>query len=108
LTNLHLLFQQIITILFSWYIRQMHFQVAEFLPSREGLKEDLRHAAEDDREPDWSFLRGAYIQPELRAGGEKQVVVVVVQQPSSSGDNDDDDDVDGDASIWRQSSLVEC
>jgi hypothetical protein len=47
---------------------------------------------------------------ELRAGGEKQVVVVVVQQPLSSGDNDDDDDddVDGDASIWRQSSLVEC
>jgi hypothetical protein len=97
-----LLCQQIITVLFSWYIRQMHFQVAEFLPSREGLKEDLRHAA-DDREQDWSFLRGVYIQPELRAADKK----VVVQQPPPSDDNDDDVD---DANIWRQSSqaTVEC
>lgn len=51
------------TLLFSYYIRERRFQVAEFLPLRDGLKEDFRLGVHRD----WSFLRGAYIQPELAA-----------------------------------------
>uniref|UniRef100_A0A7S2Y2R3 CSC1/OSCA1-like 7TM region domain-containing protein n=2 Tax=Entomoneis paludosa TaxID=265537 RepID=A0A7S2Y2R3_9STRA len=52
-----------ITILFNMYIKQMHFRVAQFLPTHEGLTEDL-HLNEDF---DYSFLEGAYIQPALAA-----------------------------------------
>jgi len=45
------------------YIKQMHFRVAQFLPTHEGLTEDL-HLNEDF---DYSFLEGAYIQPALAA-----------------------------------------
>jgi hypothetical protein len=64
-----------VTILFSFYIHQMHFRVAEFLPTREALKEDLKRSSSagpgDDLHLD--FLRGAYTQPELAA--EKHVAI---------------------------------
>mmetsp|Transcript_11208 Transcript_11208/g.30938 ORF Transcript_11208/g.30938 Transcript_11208/m.30938 type:complete len:231 (+) Transcript_11208:1-693(+) len=52
----------VISILFSMYIRQMHFRVAQYLPTHEALTEEdsLR-----DKEFDFNFLRGAYVQPAL-------------------------------------------
>jgi len=52
----------VITVLFNAYIRQQHFRVAEFLPSRECLKEDLRKG----RDFDLSFTKGAYLQDEMQ------------------------------------------
>ena len=54
----------IITILFNVYIRQKHFLMAEFLPSRNAFAIDLRNNVE--REMDYEFLRAQYVQPELR------------------------------------------
>ena len=53
---------QIISVLFSFYIRKQHFRVARFLPTRNCLREDERRD-----EMDMSFLVGAYLQPELAA-----------------------------------------
>ena len=50
------------TILFSIYIRQQHFHVAEFLPTRLALQQDLQRTPEE-----FEFLRGSYLQPELKA-----------------------------------------
>ena len=55
-------FGQIITVLFSNYIRQEHFHVAEFLPIRDCLKQDSRRSQEE-----MEFLKGCYVQPELSA-----------------------------------------
>lgn len=55
---------QICTILFSYYIRQEHFRVAQFLPTRNCLQEDARQRLSE------SFLvslKDAYLQPELKA-----------------------------------------
>ena len=52
----------VVTVLFNAYIRQQHFRTAEFLPSRECLKEDLRNGPDFDL----SFTKGAYLQEELR------------------------------------------
>lgn len=52
----------VITILFNAYIRQQHFRAAEFLPSRECLKEDLRNGPGFDL----SFTKGAYVQVEMQ------------------------------------------
>jgi hypothetical protein len=52
----------IITILFNAYIRQQHFRVTENLTSRECLKTDLQNSSLD-----LSFVKGAYVQPELQA-----------------------------------------
>jgi hypothetical protein len=52
----------VITVLFNGYIRQQHFRVAEFLPSRDCLKADERNGATFDL----SFLDDAYLQDELR------------------------------------------
>jgi hypothetical protein len=52
----------VITILFNAYIRQQHFRVAEYLPSRECLKSDLQNGPNFDL----SFTTGAYLQEELR------------------------------------------
>lgn len=52
----------VITILFNAYIRQQHFRVAEYLPSRECLKSDLQNGPAYDL----SFTTGAYLQEELR------------------------------------------
>jgi hypothetical protein len=52
----------IITILFNAYIRQQHFRVTENLASRECLKTDLQNSSID-----LSFVKGAYVQPELQA-----------------------------------------
>lgn len=52
----------VMTVLFNAYVRQQHFRVAEFLPSRECLKEDLRN----NHKLDLSCMRGAYLQEELR------------------------------------------
>lgn len=53
----------IITVLFNFYIRQVHFRVAGYLPTRECLKEDLKR----DDNFDFSFVHDAYIQPALAA-----------------------------------------
>ncbi|KAL7578677.1 hypothetical protein ACA910_009816 [Epithemia clementina (nom. ined.)] len=53
----------IITVLFNFYIRQQHFRVASYLPTRECLKEDLQR----DQNFDFSFVQGAYVQPGLAA-----------------------------------------
>ncbi|KAL7556777.1 hypothetical protein ACA910_005220 [Epithemia clementina (nom. ined.)] len=53
----------IITVLFNFYIRQMHFRVASYLPTDECLVEDTSL----DESCDLSFLRGAYTQPQLTA-----------------------------------------
>ena len=51
---------QIITILFSYYLRQEHFHTAEFLPIRSCLRTDSKAL-------DLDFLKGSYLQPELKA-----------------------------------------
>jgi hypothetical protein len=51
-----------ITILFNAYIRQQHFRVAEYLPSRECMKSDLQCGPDFDL----SFTNKAYLQEELR------------------------------------------
>lgn len=55
----------IITILFYAYIKQQHFRVTESLTSRECLKTDLKNGGLD-----FSFVKGAYVQPELQAKDE--------------------------------------
>jgi hypothetical protein len=72
---------QVVTSLFSWYIRQVHFRVAEFLPTHECLKEDSkrlrRHEVNNNgglAGAGLEFLHGAYKQPELAA--EKEVLLV--------------------------------
>jgi hypothetical protein len=57
----------VITVLFNGYMRQQHFRVAEFLPSRDCLKADERNGEKFDL----SFLDDAYLQDELR---EKRVL----------------------------------
>jgi hypothetical protein len=52
----------IITILFNGYVRQQHFRVTEFLPSRICLKTDLLNGPNFDL----SFLKDAYLQDELQ------------------------------------------
>jgi len=52
----------VITVLFNGYVRQQHFRVAEFLPTRESLKEDLRNGPGFDL----SFTTGAYLQDEMQ------------------------------------------
>ena len=54
---------QCITVLFNLYIRKTHFRVAQYLPTRDCLKADLAR----DPDFDFSFLRGAYVQPALKA-----------------------------------------
>lgn len=51
-----------ITVLFNAYVRQQHFRVTEFLPSRACLKTDLQNGPEFDLR----FLKDAYLQEELR------------------------------------------
>ena len=53
---------QICTILFSYYIRQEHFHVAEFLPIRNCLKQDTQRTQEE-----LEFLTKSYLQPEMSA-----------------------------------------
>ena len=53
---------QICTILFSYYIRQEHFHVADFLPIRNCLKQDTQRTQEE-----LDFLKGSYLQPEMSA-----------------------------------------
>ena len=54
--------KQIITFLFSYYIRQEHFRVAEFLPVRDCLQQDAQRTGSD-----LDFLKESYLQPELAA-----------------------------------------
>jgi hypothetical protein len=53
----------VITILFNAYVRQEHFRVAKYLPSRECMKVDRRNGPDFDL----SFTKDAYLQEELRA-----------------------------------------
>jgi hypothetical protein len=52
----------IVTVLFNAYIRQRHFRVAAYLPSRECVQRDLHNG--DDF--DMAFTSNAFLQPELR------------------------------------------
>lgn len=54
----------VITILFTYYIHQKHFHMTEFLPTRECVEIDMKNNCEGLM--DFSFVRGKYIQPELR------------------------------------------
>jgi hypothetical protein len=51
----------IATVLFNAYIRQRHFRVAEFLPSRECIQRDLQNGNDFDM----AFTTNAFLQPEL-------------------------------------------
>jgi hypothetical protein len=48
--------------LFNAYIKQQHFKVTENLPSRECLRADLKNASLD-----FAFVKGEYVQPEMKA-----------------------------------------
>lgn len=61
----------VVTILFNAYLRQQHFRVAEYLPSRECLKADISNGPDFDL----SFTKDAYLQEELK---EKRVYPVNV------------------------------
>lgn len=52
----------IFTILFNAHLRQEHFRVAEYLPTKECLKVDIRNG--DDFAV--ALVKGAYLQKELR------------------------------------------
>ena len=52
----------VVTILFNAYVRQQHFRVAAYLPSRECMKADVLNGPEFDL----SFTKDAYLQEELR------------------------------------------
>jgi hypothetical protein len=52
----------IATVLFNSYIRQEHFRVAMYLPSRECMRVDLKNGPDFDL----SFTKDAYLQEELR------------------------------------------
>ena len=53
----------VFTILFTFYINQKHFAMTEHLPARDCMKIDMKNG---EGEMDFSFVRGQYIQPELR------------------------------------------
>lgn len=48
--------------LFNAYIRQEHFRVTEYLPSRDSRKRDLANGSDFNG----SFLKGQYLQEELQ------------------------------------------
>lgn len=50
----------VVTVLFSIYLRQEHYRVADYLPSRLCLKAD-----KENEFLDLSFLTDAYLQPEM-------------------------------------------
>lgn len=52
----------IINFLFNEYIRQQHYRVAMYLPSRQCIKTDVQNGSDFDL----SFVRDAYVQDELR------------------------------------------
>lgn len=52
----------IINFLFNEYIRQQHYRVAMYLPSRQCIKADVQNGSDFDL----SFVRDAYVQDELR------------------------------------------
>jgi len=54
----------IFTYLFSVYIRQEHYHVTAFLPSRECLIQDLKNR--EGGEMDYEFLKGQYLQPAMK------------------------------------------
>ena len=62
----------------------MHFRVATYLPTRECLKEDLQR----DVNFDFSFVRGAYLQPALSAKTDVQPDPSVVEKSESISIND--------------------
>lgn len=52
----------VITVLFNAYIRQEHFRVAQYLPTRKSYQADRANG----QDPDLSFLDKAYLQEGLR------------------------------------------
>lgn len=56
----------IVTILFSIYIKQKHFEVAAFLPALDAIVSDEKNLVDG---VDLQFLQSKYLQPELREKG---------------------------------------
>ena len=57
----------IVTILFSYYVRQKHFAMAENLPARDCMTADMRYTNYDGySDEDFDFMYNEYVQPELR------------------------------------------
>ena len=57
----------LITVLFTFYINQQHFDLTEYLPAKDALMVDLRNKSNNHGgEVDFDFLKDKYIQPELR------------------------------------------
>jgi hypothetical protein len=52
------------TILFTYFVRKEHFQMAKLLSAKECAEADMKHTLDG---VDWDFLHGRYAQPELRA-----------------------------------------
>lgn len=58
----------VVTFLFNMYIRQKHFDMTEHLPSQDAILQDRRN---EKNGMSHEFLKGLYVQPELR---EKEVL----------------------------------
>ena len=52
------------TLLFTYFVKKEHFQMARLLSAKECAEADMKHA---ENGVDWEFLRGRYVQPELKA-----------------------------------------
>lgn len=51
------------TLLFTYYIHQQHFRMTESLPARDAMYYDHKC---DNADLDFEFVKGMYVQPELR------------------------------------------
>ncbi|CAJ1962995.1 unnamed protein product [Cylindrotheca closterium] len=52
----------IATILFQIYVKQQHFLMTQYLPTRQAIRADERNSGSED----YSFVQGKFVQPELR------------------------------------------
>ena len=52
----------IATILFQIYVKQQHFLMTQYLPTRHAIGADERHSKNED----FSFVQGQFVQPEFR------------------------------------------
>lgn len=66
----------VVTALFNTYMHQQHFRTAEFLPAQIGTLADRKNGPDMDL----SFLRDAFVQPELQV---KEAFPEVYVEPAS-------------------------
>jgi len=66
----------VVTALFNTYMHQQHFRTAEFLPAQIGTMADRKSGPDMDL----SFLRDAFVQPELQV---KEAFPEVYVEPAS-------------------------